>query len=349
MVSFPRFFQSAADTSPKRLWAAFFCVGLIVGLATNWVYGILPRSSNDSQDQDMFFRKKGSYIYINPLLLCGISENKEFDQYDPLQKKISALINQEIEAGKAELVSVYFREVNQGHWFGINQDEPYSPASLLKVARAIAYYKLAEEKPEILSQTFLYDGTFGANGAEYFISPHAIVPGRSYRVDELIRYMIEYSDNNATRILDEHIDQNLLREVYSDMGVQLPATQTTSADFMSAKLYSHFFRVLYNSTYLSEDYSEKVLNLLHDTDFDQGLRQGVPKEIEIAHKFGERTVLFPDRSVQSRELHDCGIVYAPNNPYFLCVMTKGKDFESLKKVIGDVSSSVFSSPRSVVQ
>lgn len=37
------------------------------------------------------------------------------------------------------------------------------------------------------------------------------------------------------------------------------------------------------------------------------------------------------------ELHDCGIIYYPNNPYVLCVMTRGDSMEELKKIISTIS------------
>ena len=35
-------------------------------------------------------------------------------------------------------------------------------------------------------------------------------------------------------------------------------------------------------------------------------------------------------------MHDCGIVYIPNSPYLLCIMTKGNSNDKLLKVISDM-------------
>ena len=42
-----------------------------------------------------------------------------------------------------------------------------------------------------------------------------------------------------------------------------------------------------------------------------------------------------------RQLHDCGIIYYPNNTYLLCIMTRGKDFKQLESVIAGISKTVY--------
>jgi hypothetical protein len=57
----------------------------------------------------------------------------------------------------------------------------------------------------------------------------------------------------------------------------------------------------------------------------------------IANKFGIRS----ENDDKDQQLHDCGIIYYPNHPYLLCVMTKGNDVNEMEKVIQDISKSVF--------
>jgi beta-lactamase class A len=66
---------------------------------------------------------------------------------------------------------------------------------------------------------------------------------------------------------------------------------------------------------------------------------GVPGNIEVAHKFGERTF---QGAVNERQLHDCGIIYAAEKTYMLCVMTRGNDFNALSNVIKEISAEVYS-------
>jgi beta-lactamase class A len=63
---------------------------------------------------------------------------------------------------------------------------------------------------------------------------------------------------------------------------------------------------------------------------------GVPAGIPVAHKFGETGQVGGER-----QLHDCGIVYYPNSPYILCIMTRGNNFEELPNIIKQISSEVY--------
>src|SRR6185436_16358798 len=140
--------------------------------------------------------------------------------------------------------------------------------------------------------------------------------------------------------LYSHIDQNLLVKFFSDFGILLPEGTGQPQDFISPKTYALFFRVLYGSTYLNRFDSEKALEILNKVEYKNALVAGVPSDIDVGHKFGEYGTLIGDQ-VQSREFHDCGVIYYPNHPYLLCVMTKGKDINHLQSVIKQTSEIVY--------
>ncbi len=311
-------------------------------LGAGFLFAWLIKPGSQILAQDATLRETGKYQYINPVLLCRNTGNVEFQQYKPLETAVTDLINQKKESGLASDVAVYFRDLNVDHWMGINENETFAPASLLKVPTMIAYFRLAEDHPELLTKQFFYDGSFDDNKAESIKPLEAIEAGHFYSGEELVRRMIVYSDNNATRLLHESIDARTLREVYTDLGINFPGLNNNVVDFLSPKQYGFFFRLLYNSTYLNREFSEKAMELLSSPDFPQGILNGLPKGTELADKFGERTV-YDDQTgaVSFRELHDCGIVYYPNHPYLLCIMTKGQNFTDLAGTISDLSSLIY--------
>jgi beta-lactamase class A len=81
--------------------------------------------------------------------------------------------------------------------------------------------------------------------------------------------------------------------------------------------------------------SDKALGLLSKTAFKEGLVAGVPKEIKVAHKFGEQ------KNGTEQQFHDCGVVYYPNNPYVICIMTRGNSPDELKPIIKEISQKVY--------
>ncbi len=273
-----------------------------------------------------------SFHFTNPLLFYSSSPDTE---YEPLKKDLVSYITSAKTRGDATDVSVYFRDVNTGGWTGINENVAYEPASMLKVTTMIAYLNGSEENPGILDKKLYYTQT--PNEETYHTQK--VIPSGYYSVRTLIGWMIQNSDNDAVTALEQD-DQARTARVFSELQLSLP--NATSTDFMSARNYSRIFRVLYDSTYLPPLLSEQALSTLSQTTFTQGLVAGVPDGTAVAHKFGERTSVDTNGTVTGRELHDCGIVYKPEHPYFLCVMTKGNDFSKLQNIISDISKLTYS-------
>lgn len=282
-----------------------------------------------------------NYKLIKPLLLC--SEKTNFFENKVIAGDINKYINGRIKDGSALDISYYFKDFNNGDWVGVNEDDKYSPASLMKVAVMMAYYKLAETNPSILTNQVLYKANDNLDSSEYFKATSTLKYGNIYTFDELINSMIINSDNNALTVLENFINPNSLNEVYTDLGLPIVQSSTDPAavDYISADVYSHFFRVLYSATYVNRQLSEKALELLTKSDFNKGIRAGLPTGMTVSSKFGERTILDSKGQVDYRELHDCGIVFNPNHPYLICVMTKGKDYNVLAGIIKDISFMTF--------
>ncbi len=282
-----------------------------------------------------------SYELINPLLLCNTNTPKEIAEFKPLNDKIKSYTYDFLNsASNVHAISFYFRDLTSGRWTGINEEEAYDPASLLKVPLIIAYYKEAESDPSILSKKLLYQhqgGPAEVEGTEF----HDLVPGNYYTVDELINTMITKSDDDSAGLLLASMDINDLNEIFSDLGITVPQG-TDNRYLISAKTYSLFFRILYNATYLSRDYSERALELLAKTQYEEGILAGIPKGTVVADKFGQFGVPNPlNKNGEEWELHDCGIVYKPDHPYLLCAMTKGEDLDTLQTVIQNISRIVY--------
>lgn len=273
------------------------------------------------------------FNFINPLLDCGDISNISNKSIDEMRKKITDFIDEQKTYGIDD-VAVYFRDLNNGPWFGINEKDKFFPASLLKVPMMMSAFKQAMNDPSFLDKQFLWQGA--SRNKEYFRAAKELENNHTYTINEALSYMIKFSDNNALYVLGYAISTDTLAASYMDLGIPLPS----GSDYtISARIYASFFRILYNSTFLNNEYSEKALSFLSETAFNQGIVAGVPSSsIKIAHKFGEREI-----SSDNKQLNDCGIVYYPNKPYLLCVMVRGADYSQLTSFIAQVSKMVYQS------
>jgi beta-lactamase class A len=274
-------------------------------------------------------REKG-YKFIDPLLRVDIPESNGDKKTVALKTKIEKYL---FENGNlATNVSVYFRNPSHYRRFTISQEEKYAPASILKVITMIAYLKRADLNPELLNKKITFDSKINSKGYNFFPKKD-IIPGETYTVDALISYMIIYSSNDAQNLLTKNDNLSLINDVLDDLQLE-PINANETENIMDVYTYASFFRTLYNATYLSKNMSEKALALLSQSDFKDGLVAGLSKDIIISHKFGERNNL----NDGVKQLHDCGIIYYPNNTYLLCVMTRGSSFDDLEKILKNIST-----------
>lgn len=64
-------------------------------------------------------------------------------------------------------IGLYVRNLQNGPWFGINENIDFSPASLLKVSTLMAYLKWIEIDPSIWNKKFILTGN-DLNSWQYF-------------------------------------------------------------------------------------------------------------------------------------------------------------------------------------
>lgn len=258
----------------------------------------------------------------------------EFSELRPFSQRIRQIIDEKKRAGELTHASVYFRDLENGPAFGIDIEEKFTPASLLKVPFMMAVFKQAEKDPGLLKKRFTADRPLASLTN---FDTEALKRGSEYTVEELVYALISASDNEAFAVLRLVIDAEPFNQVFRELGFLVPGVRSLD-DFMSVREYATFFRVLYNASYLNKEMSQRALEYLAASRFTSGLAAGVPKGVPVAHKYGERFLNTSD----ARQLHDCGIVYHREKPYLLCVMTRGSDFDKMTRAIREISAMVYS-------
>lgn len=284
-----------------------------------------------------------------PLLLCN-----EPAEGDGELASVRASLQREIDAakatGRASHVSVHLRDLDRGRWFEIEEDTQYRPASLLKVPLLIAWLQQAEREPGLLERQLQWNPAPDLQLHEDPAMPGALEIGKSYKVKELLDKMIIWSRNDAKFLLAAYIDPHKVDETYVALGVP-PIYPNPDQPGQSEEItlnvgqMGRFFRLLYNASWLDRVHSDLALEMMSHAEFHDGLTAGLPPGTKFSHKFGIRIARASDDKPappsEAEQLHDCGIVYAPNRPYLLCVMTKGKDHPGLVKVLKHVSAAAW--------
>lgn len=325
--------NSTTDAQRGRFLYLFLAASLPL-MALGFIAGYYAAkggSAVQTQEHPEVHRQIAEYPLINPLLECEGAELTGLTELRSFKDKAVKFIEAETGSGRAVKIAVYFRSLNDGLWFGVDEREKFSPGSLLKIPLMIGYFKEAERNPALLKEKLAYNLDMEKYITQIIRPSEEIEKGKKYTVAELIRRMIVYSDNRAfLTLVERDKDGRLFKMVYNDLGLMTPVYDTPDVD-ISIKQYTSFLRILYNSSYLDKNYSETGLKLLSESQFKEGLVAGVPSGVMVAHKFGERDV----RGI--RQLHDCGIVYYPRSPYMLCVMTRGSDFNALTGIIAGIS------------
>ena len=313
----------------NHYWTALaLLVGVIGGVVGSQVYRT---------------RQCGAYRYINEDYACGEHHTISKAGYIKLENDVRNFVATAKANGDAAEIAMYFRDLRDGGVFGVNENVDFVPASLLKLPLIVTYFAIEERQPGILQTQVTYraDTPLYVKPMHQTVAPpDELQAGRSYPIELLMQRTLQYSDNTAYSLLAEYLNTSFpgggsrIRLTFHELGVIDPRDVTD--EVASVRNYASIFRALYNVSYLPLDASEKILTWLVDARFPPGLVAGVPAGTQVADKFGERQL--PDGT---RQVHDCGVVYFPDNPYLLCVMTKGQSWETLTGIISRISRMVY--------
>jgi beta-lactamase class A len=256
----------------------------------------------DGADERRIAFAKENYPYISKQVLEGDGEDIIVN-FLPLRQQLHQIVEP-----FQETFAMYFEYLPSGTSIGINRTDEFTAASLLKIPVVMAYYnrkenlgikgdELVEIQPNELNNKY---GTLYKKGAGYKIT-----------LDDAVKLAITESDNTASLIIADHITNSDYKDVYD--GLDIPLSIKDNQPVITANDYTDILKSLYYSSILSTDDSEKVLSMMAQTRFHDMIPAGLPANIPVAHKIG---------LIDNQIYQDCGIVYAPNRPYALCMISK---------------------------
>lgn len=316
----------------------FFAVtfsAAILLLSFGFLCGILSRGTRVPAPGRYMQMRLMDFDLTNPLLECEGTEATISDRVlRPFKEDLIILLDRIQQENGIRRVSVYFRDLNNGPWFGINENIAFHPGRLLNIPIAMAYFKEAEIHPDIFTRRVYFGQPRSVKVARNGRPSSVIKPGQSYSIGELLDTMLTESDDNAAQLLTKYINRRIYTGVFSDLGLQ-PFPNPS----LSLRSHATFFRILFNASYLNKDASERLLAFLSRSVHRSGIASGIPPGIAVANDYD---VQMDGIGGTSTAVSECGIVYYPNSPYLLCATSEGASKESNEAAQREISQFVFS-------
>jgi beta-lactamase class A len=232
---------------------------------------------------------------------------------------------EQITRGYEGVVGVSVRNLVTDESLSIRGGETFPTASLIKVAVLVALLDEVEKGRIALDDplTMIERDQVGGSGVLQHL--HG---GLQLTVEDAARLMIVISDNTATNLL---LDKVPMRTVWAKMdSLGLPHTRIHSKTFLrstsvamdSSVKYGlgvttpdetvRLFALLHQGRAVSPRMDSLALAILRDNEDWNKLVRWLPDGATAAHKSGDVD--------QSR--NDCGILYGPDAPVAVCVMTR---------------------------
>jgi beta-lactamase class A len=252
---------------------------------------------------------------------CPQTPTKEKQQalWNKLQSKIA-----DVDRDLDGVMGVAVRDLSSGETFLLHGDDVFPQASSIKIAVLAELY--AQEQR----------GRRGETGAArladlYTMRSEDLVPDSSImggltpgvsRITnrDLATMMVAVSDNSATNVLIDRLGMQNIERMLTSLGLKNTHLQRKMMDIAAARQGRENISTPHEMmTLLDAIYRNKLFDKELTADFfkvlstpkDSSIPKLLPSDVTIANKPGELEAV----------RNDSGIIFVPNRPFILCVMT----------------------------
>jgi beta-lactamase class A len=227
--------------------------------------------------------------------------------------------------GYAGTAGVSVRNLRTGEQLSIRGGETFPSASLVKVPVLVALLDQVRRGNVRLDERMgmIARDRVGGSGVLQFMES-----GLPLTLGDAAWLMIVLSDNTATNLL---LDKLNIRTVWEKMdSLGLPHTKIHSKTFIRATSLApdssvkyglgvavpdemvRLFALLHEGRAVSPALDSLALRMLRANQDGSKLVRWLPEDVPVAHKSGD----------VDRARNDCGIIYGPDAPVAVCVMTR---------------------------
>jgi len=224
-----------------------------------------------------------------------------------------------------EKYAVWIEYLHTSESISINSDTIFKPASIYKVPLAVlVMQKIDQGELTLETELFLSEkdhqyefDALAKRGENYNIS-----------VDELLYYLIRYSDNTAVNVLERALGGYYtgIELMKSELGV---TTFTKDPQEVTAEDIAIIFRGIYKKEYLSKESNDYLFdhltNVMHW--HNDRIAAGVPEGISVAHKIGNLDGIY----------QDAGIVFGEQRDFIIVVLNENVNGVNAKEIIQKIT------------
>jgi len=257
------------------------------------------------------------HVVCSVVLLNLIATSLSASQ-DPLKSKFGGKLKSVVEASDA-IVGIAIKDLNSGDEFVLNGDEIFPQASSIKIHILSELYRQAEAGKFRLSdiRSLPRSAKVGGSGVLAELGENSV----SMSIRDYAVLMIVLSDNTATNLLIDLVGMENVNKHLQVLGATKTKLQRVMMDVKAAaagrenigtpREVMTVLEKLYRGEIVNKKACDDMLSILRKPK-EGALRAGVPGAVGVANKEGE---------VEGTRC-DVGIVYLPDSPYIICVMTK---------------------------
>jgi beta-lactamase class A len=264
------------------------------------------------------------------LLLLAFLPNVLLAQEKTLATRLEPLIK--AHRGTA---AIAIKHLDSGETYYHDADEEMPTASLIKFMIMLeVYLQVSEGKVKLDDKLTLNKANMvpGSGILKYHFSE-----GATFSLRDATRLMIVFSDNTATNMVLDHIGLASTNKRMDAMG--FPHTRLNAKVFLGEKTTLDkdrtkkfglgsttaretllLLEMVHKGKIVSPDVCKEMLGHMKACDDKLKLKRFLPEKTEVAHKSG--TV--------SDARTDAGILYLPNGPVAICVLTAKNEDKSFK-------------------
>lgn len=277
------------------------------------------------------------FLSTPPFTLVGSSSLKDTvaQVFSPQPKPIdvevlSSLLASPIKefADKNWKLGLYLSDPKTKSSYSLNADQTFTAASLTKIPVLMTVYD------EIQQGRMTYDQKLTINANDWQVYGTSVIPyrpGASYKVKDLLWYLVNRSDNTAFQKFVNHLSIKKIHDNLYTWGFQISNIVdniTTPAEM------GRMFDLIYHGKLIKDKTLLKdMLSLMVDTNEEDRIPAGVPDGVRVIHKTGNLV----------GGLQDSGVVELKDRPYFITILSGNvNDEKRLEELEAEISKIVYS-------